>query len=856
MSMETKISLDEAAVEMYLLENADFLENWLKKHATSEFLQKIKSMDVARKKPKFSTAARNSITSNMFKSYVYGMVTKQKRSLVEREKLLAMSESEMFMELIRDIASELDVSVLCHKILRNVSILTGSDRGSLFLVRGSSDKRYLVSKLFDVTENSTLEDSLHTEETEIKVPFGRGIAGHVALTKETINITDAYQDPRFNKDIDKQTGYRTHSILCMPILSHENDVIGVAQIINKITGNHIFEDQDVQVFRKYLMFCGIGITNAQLFEMSVQEYKRNKLLLSLARGVFKEQQNLEKLIQKIMLDAQDLLQCERCSVYLIDETMESDVQFAKAFDLYAKDGGNIRIQSANYLSASKNAEIARFAAFNETTVCIADLEQDGRFGQGPFTDGEGFKTRSILCMPVYNSERRITAVTQLINKLNGAPFNESDANIIEAFSIFTGLGIHNCQMYENACRLMAKQTVALEVLSFHATAGREETERLAKSALPPGKEMNLYSYDFNDLVITDDDTLKSVIIMFKEAGLLTKFKIPLDVMCRWTCSVKKNYRPVTYHNWRHAFNVTQTMFTMLYTGNLVPTFSDLEVFGMLVACLCHDLDHRGTNNAFQVKVVSPLAMLYSTSVMEHHHFDHCIMILNSEGNNIFQSLSPEEYRKVIKMLEFCILSTDLALYFRKRSEFKKLIESGRTDFKSTEDRNLLKAMMMTACDVAAITKPWEIQREVAQLVANEFFEQGDVEKTQLGETPIAMMDRDKKDELPKMQVGFIDAICTPVYEMLASVQPGLKPLHSGVLNNRTHWIELDQMYKAGKTEELRKILKFSETATPSTEKNNNDKNGKHSKDQKDSTNANKKKTGATKGKLSKTCVLL
>ena len=48
----------------------------------------------------------------------------------------------------------------------------------------------------------------------------------------------------------------------------------------------------------------------------------------------------------------------------------------------------------------------------------------------------------------------------------------------------------------------------------------------------------------------------------------------------------------------------------------------------------------------------------------------------------------------------------------------------------------LSAMMMTACDVAAITKPWEIQREVAQLVANEFFEQGDVEKTQLGETPI------------------------------------------------------------------------------------------------------------------------
>lgn len=64
--------------------------------------------------------------------------------------------------------------------------------------------------------------------------------------------------------------------------------------------------------------------------------------------------------------------------------------------------------------------------------------------------------------------------------------------------------------------------------------------------------------------------------------------------------------------------------------------SDLEILGLLVACLCHDLDHRGTNNAFQMKTDSPLAVLYSTSTMEHHHFDQCVMILNTDSNNIFQ----------------------------------------------------------------------------------------------------------------------------------------------------------------------------------------------------------------------------
>ena len=61
-----------------------------------------------------------------------------------------------------------------------------------------------------------------------------------------------------------------------------------------------------------------------------------------------------------------------------------------------------------------------------------------------------------------------------------------------------------------------------------------------------------------------------------------------------------------------------------------------QILGLMVACLCHDLDHRGTNNAFQQLTASPLAVLYSTSTMEHHHFDQCVMILSSEGNNIFQ----------------------------------------------------------------------------------------------------------------------------------------------------------------------------------------------------------------------------
>jgi ribosomal protein L22 len=62
--------------------------------------------------------------------------------------------------------------------------------------------------------------------------------------------------------------------------------------------------------------------------------------------------------------------------------------------------------------------------------------------------------------------------------------------------------------------------------------------------------------------------------------------------------------------------------------------------------------------------MSAMAQLYSTSVLEHHHFDQCIMILNTKGNEILSNLRQDQYERVIKILENAILATDLALYFR------------------------------------------------------------------------------------------------------------------------------------------------------------------------------------------------
>jgi GAF domain-containing protein len=100
------------------------------------------------------------------------------------------------------------------------------------------------------------------------------------------------------------TGYRTRSMMCHPILDGNGEVIGVAQVINKggtgVNGDLApFGQIDEAVVEKYLPFCGIGLRNAQLYERSQLEVKRNQVLLDLAGVIFQEQSTIDNVIHRL-----------------------------------------------------------------------------------------------------------------------------------------------------------------------------------------------------------------------------------------------------------------------------------------------------------------------------------------------------------------------------------------------------------------------------------------------------------------------------------------------------------------------------------------------------------------------------
>uniref|UniRef100_A0A3Q3XQ74 Phosphodiesterase n=1 Tax=Mola mola TaxID=94237 RepID=A0A3Q3XQ74_MOLML len=677
------------------------------------------------------------------------------------------------LELVKDVSSHLDVTALCHKIFLHINELIAADRYSLFLVGSdSSNKKFLVSRLFDVAEGSTVEES---SSSCIRLEWNKGIVGHVAATGQPLNIKNAYEDPRFNAEVDMITGYKTQSILCLPIKNHRAEVVGVAQAINKKCGEEgAFTDQDEKDFSAYLAFSGIVLHNAQLYETSQLENRRNQVLLDLASLIFEEQQCLEVLLRKFAGTILSFMQAQACTVFIADE--DSMNSFSSVFHMEYQELGEILDVPKRDCDVSQiNYMYAQYVKNTMQSLNITDVTKDQRFpwtGENP--DHTSNQIKSLLCTPIRNGKKdKVIGVCQLVNKMDEASgsvkaFNRNDEQFLEAFAIFCGLGIQNTQMYETVERAMAKQEVTLEVLSYHATAAEEELRELqvtAVATVPSAQSLRLLDFSFSDFDLSDTETTLATIRMFVDLNLVQNFQMKYTSLCQWILSVKKNYRKnVAYHNWRHAFNTAQSMFALLKSGRLQNNLNDLEILALMIATLSHDLDHRGVNNSYIQRSDHPLAQLYCHSTMEHHHFDHCLMILNSPGNQILTGLSLDEYKATLKMIERAILATDLALY--------------------------MKSMLMTACDISAITKPWPVQKRIAELVATEFFEQGDKERRELNIEPSDLMNREKRDKIPSMQVSFIDAICTQLYETLAGMSEYCSPLLEGCQKNRQQWKHL------------------------------------------------------------------
>lgn len=421
---------------------------------------------------------------------------------------------------------------------------------------------------------------------------------------------------------------------------------------------------------------------------------------------------------------------------------------------------------------------------------IKDAYKDTRFNK-EIDKETGYTTRNILCMPII-SKSEIVGVVQMINCMTGDHFTNADESNFKMLSVYCALAIHYARLYNLLNTQQAQYKVAVDVLKYHLPEVQEEAHKLMvqpilpKNKIPPSFDC----YDFEPSMHSEilPNLFFNIMhqVMDIEAINMTK-------LCRFILTVRKNYRPVVYHNWHHGFSVCHSVWCMMRSCQGM--LNRKEKTALVIAAVCHDLDHRGYNNAFFEKLHLPLASLYSTSVMEQHHYRQTVTILQSEGHDIFSDLDPVEYKEILDMIRENIIATDLALYFMNQKSMSQQIKDGNFHITDLGMRRQLRSLMMTGADLCSICKPWDIQRGTSDLIYEEFYAQGDEEKKQ-GVNPIPMMDRLNLGEKPKQQLGFIDFVCAPLYETLHQIIPGTKALLDGCRANRAKWQEMvDQLEK-------------------------------------------------------------
>ncbi len=189
--------------------------------------------------------------------FLHQMARLSRRNAAEVNRMRKVNEAAQMVN------STLDLDRLLRIILDAALQIVEAENGTLYLV--DHEKGELWSKVLR-----------GSELVEIRLPVGRGIAGFVAASGETVRIDDAYLDPRFNPEFDTRTGFRTRSMLTMPIKNKEGRIVGVLQLLNKEEGRFTIEDEEV--INALSVHSALALENARLYTLEKQSIALEKEL--------------------------------------------------------------------------------------------------------------------------------------------------------------------------------------------------------------------------------------------------------------------------------------------------------------------------------------------------------------------------------------------------------------------------------------------------------------------------------------------------------------------------------------------------------------------------------------------------
>ncbi len=330
--------------------------------------------------------------------------------------------TELLLTINRKIAGLTDLTEVLFKIIDELVFELNAERGSLFL----NDP--LTGELYSRIAQGELA-------REIRFLNTSGIAGSIYHSGASEIIHDVTNDERFNKSIDERTGFKTRNIICIPIQTAQDDVIGVVQVLNKKKGR--FTKSDLEMAEAITGQAAATLQNAQGLEQQSLSREKEKLFIELVSDVTAEIE-LGSLLQRVMTEATKMLNADRATLFLHDQ--KTNELFSRV--AMGDNVGEIRLPD--------NVGIAGSVFQSRETINIPHAYADLRFNPA-FDKKTGYFTRSILCVPIMNKDGICIGCTQVLNK-SGGGFTDEDESRLKAFTQQVAIALENAQLFEEVAK--------------------------------------------------------------------------------------------------------------------------------------------------------------------------------------------------------------------------------------------------------------------------------------------------------------------------------------------------------------------------------------------------------------------
>jgi PAS domain S-box-containing protein len=417
-------------------------------------------------------------------SSVLAPLNKQSFTVVVKEVEEKLKVVNQTLGMLDNILDSQGFDAILNEMLQSITLKTGellnADRSTIFLLDEEKNELWaIVAK----DENG--------KNLELRFPAHVGIAGEVATEKKVVNIPyDFYNDPRSAnaKKVEETTGYRSYTMLAMPLINEETgELVAVVQLINKLKPNHEdygtleaqidkagFTQEDEQVFREFAPSIRLILESSKSFYAATQRQRAATALMNAVNALSKSSLDLEDTLKSVMDQAQELMNADRITLWLIDE--DKDELWTKV--LIAGTMKELRIP--------RTAGFAGIVAESGEPLLIPfDVYDDPRAETSKETDKKtGYRTSSMLCMPVFNADKKLIGVTQLINKKRQgefppynpedwphapeqwkASFNRKDQEFMKAFNIQAGVALQNAKLFAEVKQQEQRQKDMLHALT-------------------------------------------------------------------------------------------------------------------------------------------------------------------------------------------------------------------------------------------------------------------------------------------------------------------------------------------------------------------------------------------------------